>query len=317
MKKIALYAMMSACTLCGYAQTDNQSGEQGLRNKEGFSNASAVEQERELAKTNEFLYDRQLKDDRPGVGVAAFKIDKESPYVSLVTEKIVEILKGSGRFNVVDRTNRDKTLEELELQKREEFITSKDVAQQGQSVAAQKMVQGTITKLPIYRIKNMDGSVRAFKASVAFQMKVDDVATGETTETVSFESKGSKECMSPQAAVQMAMNSLEGEIAEYFRVTFPLTCKIAKIEDVNNGVAETVLLKAGKKHGIKVGDSFMVESIERIDGEPLPTMIGEIKVAALVGEGFSRCKVNKKIGQTIHDVFNAGQEIRCTLVIKK
>lgn len=317
MRIIAVCIIMSACALCGYAQTDYQSGEKGLRSREGFANASAVEQERELAKTNEFLYDRQLKDDRPVVGVAAFKFDKESPYVSLVTEKIVEILKSSGRFNVVDRTNRDKTLEELELQKRGEFITNKDVAQQGQSVAAQKMVQGTITKLPIYRIKNMDGTIRAFKASVAFQMKVDDVATGETTETTSFESKGSKECLSPEAAVQMAMNSLEDEIAEYFRTTFPLTCKIAKIEDVNNGVAGTVLLKAGKKYGIKVGDSFMVESIERIDGEALPTPLDEIKVTSLVGEAFSRCKVNKKAGQIIHDAFNAGQEIRCTLVVKK
>ena len=117
MRIIAVCIIMSACALCGYAQTDYQSGEKGLRSREGFANASAVEQERELAKTNEFLYDRQLKDDRPVVGVAAFKFDRESPYVSLVTEKIVEILKSSGRFNVVDRTNRDKTLEELELQR--------------------------------------------------------------------------------------------------------------------------------------------------------------------------------------------------------
>ena len=107
----AICIAMSVCTFSGYAQTDLQSGEQGLRSRQGFSETSAVEQERELAKTNEFLYDRKLKDDRPVVGVAAFKTDKESPYVGLVTEKIVEILKESGRFNVVDRTNRDKTLE--------------------------------------------------------------------------------------------------------------------------------------------------------------------------------------------------------------
>ncbi len=313
----AICIAMSVCTFSGYAQTDLQSGEQGLRSRQGFSEASAVEQERELAKTNEFLYDRKLKDDRPVVGVAAFKTDKESPYVGLVTEKIVEILKESGRFNVVDRTNRDKTLEELELQKREEFIENQDVALQGQSVAAQKMIQGTITKLPIYRIKNTDGTVRAFKASVAFQLKVDDVATGETTEAVSFESGGSKECLSPQAAVQMAMNSLQDEIKEYFRVTFPLTCKIAKVEKANDGVAETILLKAGKKQGVKVGDEFIVETIERIDGEPLPTEVARIAVVALAGEGFSRCKVNKRQGQAIYDAHNANVEIRCTMVNKK
>lgn len=317
MKKAIFTYVMSVCALLGYAQTDMKSGEKNLRSMSDFNSASAVDQERELAKTDEFLYEKKLKDDRPVIGVAAFKSDTESPYKSLVTEKIVEILKASNRFNVVDRTNRDKTLEELELQKREEFITNQDVVAQGQSVAAQKMVQGTITKLPIYRIKNMDGTVRAFKASVAFQLKVDDVASGETTEAVSFESKGSKECSSPQAAVQMAMNSLQDEIAEYFRVTFPFTAKIAKIESENNGKAEIILLKAGKKHGIKVGESFIVETIDRIDGEPLPTEVCNVTVKQLVGEAFSRCSVEKKGSQTLFDAFNAGKEIRCTLIIKK
>lgn len=308
---------MSVCVLCGHAQINNGSGESNLRQNTNFSNVSAVEQERELSKTDEFLYDNKLKDDRPVVGVAAFKSDMDSPYISLVTEKIVEILKASNRFNVVDRTNRDKTLEELELQKREEFITNLDVAAQGQSLAAQKIIQGTITKLPIYRIKNMDGTVRAFKASVAFQMKVDDVASGETTEAVSFESMGSKECSSPQAAVQMAMNSLQDDIAEYFRTTFPLVTKIAKIESEKNGIAKTVLLKAGKKHGVKVGDSFTAEMIEYIDGEPFPTELGVLTVATIAGDSFSRCDVSKKGGQAIYDTFNAGKEIRCTLIIKK
>lgn len=316
-KTFVICYILSVCVLCGYAQTDMKSGEHNLRRQSDFGKVSAVEQERELAKTDEFLYDRQLKDDRPVVGVAAFKSDKESPYISLVTEKIVEILRASGRFNVVDRTNRDKTLEELELQKREEFITNQEVAAQGQSVAAQKLVQGTITKLPIYRIKNMDGTVRAFKASVAFQMKVDDVASGETTEAVGFESQGSKECSSPQAAVQMAMNSLHDDIAEYFRVTFPLVARIAKIEAEKNGSAEIVLLKAGKKHGVKVGDSFCVETVEFIDGEALPTEIGVMTVASLAGEAFSKCKVGKKGGQALYDAFNSGKNIRCTLIIKK
>ena len=316
--KIAIFiCTLSVCTLLGYAQTDMKSGEKNLREMSDFSNISAVNQERELAKTDEFLYENKLKDDRPIVGVVAFKSDVESPYKSLVTEKIVEILKASNRFNVVDRTNRDKTLEELELQKREEFITNRDVVAQGQSVAAQKIVQGTITKLPIYRIKNMDGTVRAFKASVAFQLKVDDVASGETTEAIGFESKGSKECSSPQAAVQMAMNSLQDEIAEYFRTTFPLCVKIVKIESETNGKAETILLKAGKKHGIKVGDSFKVESIERIDEEILPTEICDVTVKKLVGEAFSKCNVEKRGGQILYDSFNAGKEIRCTLIIKK
>ena len=82
-------------------------------------------------------------------------------------------------------------------------------------------------------------------------------------------------------------------------------------------MAETILLKAGKKQGVKVGDEFIVETIERIDGEPLPTEVARIAVVALAGEGFSRCKVNKRQGQAIYDAHNANVEIRCTMVNKK
>lgn len=57
----------------------------------------------------------------------------------------------------------------------------------------------------------------------------------------------------PKAAVQMAMNSLAPALAEYVRTTFPLRAKIIKIVNANNGKAETILIKCGKKHGVKGG----------------------------------------------------------------
>ena len=264
----------------------------------------------------EFFNQSQANDDREVVGVAAFKIDAESPYASLVTEKVVEVLKNSNRFVVVDRTNRDKVQEELEYQKREEFI-GRDVAEQGSSLAAKKLVQGTITKIPVYRIKNSDGSVRGYKASVSFQLKVDDVASQQTTEAMSFEGKASKECISAQAAVQMAMNSLEPALAEYVRTTFPLYGKIMKIVDADQGKAATILIKCGKKHGVKVGDRFSVSAIEMLEGEEIPTEIGGITVTRLVGEVFSECKVDKNTQQQLFGMFNANTKLRCTLIIKK
>ena len=138
------------------------------------STNDGVTRERELQKDVQFINQKQLNDDREVVGVAPFKSDIESPFIPLVTEKVVEVLKNSNRFIVVDRTNRDMVINELELQKREEFI-GKEVAEQGSSLAAKKLVQGTITKIPVYRMKNSDGTVRGFKASVAFQLKVEDV----------------------------------------------------------------------------------------------------------------------------------------------
>ena len=300
MDRLSVFLLTIACVQLGHAQSQND----------------AIKQEQELQKSVEFFNQSQANDDREVVGVAAFKIDAESPYASLVTEKVVEVLKNSNRFVVVDRTNRDKVQEELEYQKREEFI-GKDVAEQGSSLAAKKLVQGTITKIPVYRIKNSDGSVRGYKASVSFQLKVDDVASQQTTEAMSFEGKASKECISAQAAVQMAMNSLEPALAEYVRTTFPLYAKIMKIVDADQGKAATILIKCGKKHGVKVGDRFSVSAIEMLEGEEIPTEIGGITVTRLVDEILTECKVDKNTQQQLFGMFNANTKLRCTLIIKK
>ena len=128
-------------------------------------------------------------DTRPVVGVAQFTCEQESPYTGLVTEKVVEMLTNTKRFRVVDRTSIDKIRDELELQKSEAFLDSKNLVEQDVAVAAEKMITGNIVKIPVYRVKNGDGTTRGYKASVAFQMKVVDVATGLSSEATSFKAR--------------------------------------------------------------------------------------------------------------------------------
>ncbi|MGN1219482.1 MAG: CsgG/HfaB family protein [Candidatus Cryptobacteroides sp.] len=255
-------------------------------------------------------------DNRQVVGVAEFSCKEQSPYTRLVTEKVVEMLTQSKRFIVVDRTSRDKIVEELELQKTEAFIDSRNLVEQDVAVAAEKMIVGEIVKIPVYRIRNGDGSVRGYKASVAFQMKVVDVSTGISTEAMSFQGKASNECLSPESAVTMAMCSLQDDIARFFRVNFPVTAKLVKIIKENNGVAEILLIKAGKQQGVKVGDRFAIDSIEICEGEQLPTKLGVASVIALRGDSFSECKVSKKEGKAIYELHRDKKPILCTLEIK-
>ncbi len=262
-------------------------------------------------------YAQSNDDDRQVVGVAEFSCKENSPYTGLVTEKVVEMLTNSKRFRVVDRTSREKITQELELLKSEAFFDRVILVEQDVAVAAEKMITGEIVKIPVYRIKNGDGTVRGYKASVAFQMKIVDVATGLSTEATSFEGKASDECLSPESAVTMATMSLQDKMAEYFRINFPNSAKLMKIVKENNGVAETVLIKAGKKQGIKVGDKFNVESLEILDGEVLPTTLGIITVTALKGDAYAECKVNKKEGKAIYENFNANTQIKCSLIVKQ
>lgn len=256
-------------------------------------------------------------DSRPVVGVAKFTCEGDSKYAGLVTEKVVEMLTNTKRFQVVDRTSHDKIKEELELQKSEAFIDSKNLVEQDIAVAAEKMITGHINKIPIYAMKNANGSIKGYKGSVSFQMKVVDVATGLSTEATSFEGKASDLMLSPESAVNQAMQSLQDEIYEYFRLNFPVTGKIVRIQNESKGKASVVLLNVGQKQGVKVGDRFIVQNIEMLEGEPYPVDLGTIKVIELSGDTFSECKVPAKIGEILKNKFIANEKIVCKMVIEK
>lgn len=253
-------------------------------------------------------------DVRPVVGVAAFTCDAGSPYSRLVTEKVAEMLTGTRRFRVVDRTSIDKIHDELELQKSEAFLDSKNRVEQEVAVAAEKMITGHIVKIPVYAVKNGNGSLRGYKASVAFEMKVVDVATGLSTEATSFQGKASDEYMSPESAVTAAMQSLQGDIYEYFRVNFPVTAKIVRVLEEKGGKAQVVLLSAGSEQGVKPGDVFSVESVDMIDGSPYLSEVGKVKVIRVAGGSFSECKVGKDVGLVILEKFKAAGKLQCRLV---
>src|SRR5574344_107101 len=250
-------------------------------------------------------------DTRPVVGVANFTCEENEKYTGLVTEKVVEMLTNTKRFLVVDRTSNDKIKEELELQKSEAFIDSKNRGEQEGAVAAEKMITGHITKIPVYAIKNANGTLRGYKASVAFQMKIVDVATGLSTEATSFQGQASDLMLSPESAVTQAMQSLQYQLEDYFRKNFPLTGKILKILDNKN-----ILINLGKNQGIKVRDKLNVNLIEILDGKPYPSTLGEIIVLKLSGEDFSECTTSKKILESILSEFNAAKKLTCTLIIK-
>lgn len=255
-------------------------------------------------------------DIRPIVGVTQFTCETDSKYAGLVTEKVVEMLTNTKRFRVVDRTSHDKIKEELELQKSEAFMDSKNLVEQDIAVAAEKLITGHINKIPIYAMKNANGSIKGYKGSVSFQMKVVDVATGLSNEAVGFEGKASDLMLSPESAVNQAMQSLQDEIYEYFKKNFPVSGKIIKVLKVNKDKAEIVLLNVGKKQGVNKGDQFVVQYVEMLEGEPYPIDLGEIKVVKLSGEAFSECKVPSKMGEELAARLASDSNIVCKMVIK-
>lgn len=255
-------------------------------------------------------------DTRPVVGVAEFSCEGNSKYAGLVTEKVVEMLTNTRRFQVVDRTSYDRVRDELELQKSEAFIDSENTSAQGVAIAAEKLITGHIAKIPVYAMKNPDGTVKGYRASVAFQMKVVDVETGLSTEATSFQGQTSEMMLSPESAVTQSMTSLQEELEEYFRKNFPLQGKILKILECKKEAAVAILLNVGKNQGVKNKDKFQVEHIEMLDGKPYPSPIGEITVTKLSGDDFAECSVPKKMGAELLARFQSAEKLNCNLIIK-
>jgi len=254
-------------------------------------------------------------DSRLVVGVAEFTSEVDSKYARAVAERVVQVVTNTKRFNVVDRTSYDKVKQELELQKTEAFLDSKNTVKQDAVLAAEYMIIGHIIKMNVYSMKNTDGSTNGYKASVAFTLKVNQVETSKTTEAESFQTEVSPLMLSPESAVNEALKSIESQLTTYFIKTFPLITKISKILKSEKDKAVTVLISGGKDFGFNEGDKLIVEKIEIIEGKPYPSQIGEIKIMKIAGADFSECSVSSG-GKEILSGFNTAEKMTCKLIVK-
>ncbi len=260
-------------------------------------------------------YGYSQSDLKAVIGVAEFTKEVDSKYAGAIAEKVVQVVTNTKRFIVVDRTSYDKVKKELEFQKSEAFIDSKNTVKQDVALAAQYMIIGHIIKMSIYAMKNSDGSVNGYKASAAFTLKVNDVETGKTTEAESFQTEVSPLMLSPESSVNEALKSIEPKMTSYFIKTFPLTSRICKLLNTKKESVLSVLIVGGNAYGFKEGDKLTVEKNELIDGKPYPSQIGELKIAKIAGDDFSECTVLNG-GKEILSRFNAADKLTCKLIIK-
>ena len=249
------------------------------------------------------------------VGVMPFTTEVNAKYANAVTAKVEAVFINARRFTMVDRLSLDKVIQELEFQKTEAFLDSKNIARQGAAVGAQFLITGHIVKLNVYTMKNTDGSINGYKASAAFSLKMITVESTIATEAESFETKVSPLMLSPESAVNEALKSIDEDLNAYIIKQFPLTSKIRKVLATKKEAASMVLIAGGRSFGFKEGDKLAVNKNEMIDGKPYPVQIGLIKVAKIAGDDFTECSVTEG-GKEILDRVNAGETLMCTLLQK-
>jgi hypothetical protein len=228
-----------------------------------------------------FVIQVQSVDKRKIVSVEKFRSDTPTKYDRAITEKVIEIITKSKRFQVVDRTNLELLKKEQALQRTEEFY---DPNKQNtvQMLGADYQVNGIIRMINIVRMTS-GGDFAGFKATLSFNLTISTVASGKTTDAQ----------LTPERAVDEAIRTLEDKLTSYFQEEFPVIVVISRVLKEDDDEAEIVLITGGNSHGLKEGDEFFVKSVEMIDGSPYYQEIGKIELTKIAGESFSECEVDK------------------------
>ncbi|MCB0536912.1 MAG: penicillin-binding protein activator LpoB [Bacteroidetes bacterium] len=252
-------------------------------------------------------------DNKPVVGVNKFTSENNNAtFANSVYEKVVQVITNTHRFILIDIDGTNKTIEEL---KSEKYLDSKNAQKNVDLLTMQSMIIGHLGKMNIFTMKNPDGSINGYKASAAFNLKVQDIGTGKVTEAAPFQTEVSPLAMSKEQAVNLALKSVEPALNAYFSKEFPLITNIVKILSSKKDAAATLLIAGGKSFGFKENGKLIVERIEMLNGKPYPSKIGELKITKIAGDNFSECIVLSG-GKEILTAFNAAEKLNCKLLVE-
>ena len=171
--------------------------------------------------------------------------------------------------------------------------------------AAQYTLQGDIieistwTKSRTKESKDSKGRVTKtvitdYYASTAVSLTLTDNETGESW-THKFTGGGNTYYYftSEAAAIESALNSMQGKIVDYYNNLFPLTAQIVDKGKENKDKINEVYIDLGSEAGVHKGLHFNVSVMGETAGRATEHKIGKIKIQEVQGPEISLCKVEK------------------------
>ncbi len=258
-----------------------------------------------------FVSTNCFSQEKVSVGIVEFTYAKdgvEKEYINAIQESVTNAFVKTRRFNVVDRTQMKQIRIERDIQKSEDFIDGKVVAQ-GKSVGATFLIFGYIISAHPEEMKTDDGKGKItidYKARLMISLKIIDVSTGGLVTSETIEPKSGSSVVeffnigssTPSTAMAKAIKKIEDKVDEFVDKNFPTYFSIAEIQKKNsNGAASEVLIAGGSGYGLKKGDRLKVAEIVdvTVNGNKMTRKkeIGELKVTKVEDENFSICSVTE------------------------
>ena len=241
----------------------------------------------------------------------SFNANEQTEITNAVTDAFVK----TQRFTLVDRAHMNSLMQEKKLQKSEDFIDGRTVAQ-GRSLGAQYLIS------PVSSAYKNDGSVCKFN----LQLTVIDVATGQITNSELIEVKGGghgkriagavggaivgrlagvgagtgamlgASGKNDEKALAKALNDVGDEIDNFVSTNFPAYFSIVETtEKDKEGNPTKILISGGSTSGLSKGDRLKVVEISEIDVEGKKMTrkkdICSLKIVKVEDENFSSCAI--------------------------
>jgi hypothetical protein len=250
---------------------------------------------------------QQGEDYRLIVGVAKFTSTnvKQERFANMVSERVLDVLNQQNRFQVIDL---DGTARQEAISKSQENYKSKNWIEANKSISAEYTLTGVLTSIKFIRLNAGKG----YKATITYITKIINTESGEIIQngTATFTSSKSEIKLTPESALQSAIQTTVSSLSQYFSSSFPIKLNLVRIEKEKKGKALDVLLDGGSKIGISLNTKYDTYFIDNSLGKPLPKFIGELKITRILSEDFSEAKVTDG-GKDIFKYLNDGKKIIC------
>lgn len=242
---------------------------------------------------NLFLFNakaQESNDYRRIVGVAKFSATdvRQERFSDAIAERVLDVLNQQNRFQVIDL---DGKARKQAINVSQENYKSENWIEDNKSLSAENTLTGVLTSLKFIRLNAGKG----YKAAVTYTIKIIDTQSGEIIEngTATFSSTKSDIKLTPESALQSAIETTIPGLKEYFSKSFPIKIDLLRIEKEKKNKALVVLLGGGSKMGLQEKQKFEVYTIDNSLGKPLPKILGEVKITKILSEDYCEAKVVK------------------------
>ncbi len=152
-----------------------------------------------------------------------------------------------------------------------------------------------------------------YYASVTTSLTLLDNATGQSWTQKFTGGGGTYYYKSESAAIEAALNLMQGKIVKYYNNLFPLYAQIVERGSEKKDKMNQVYIDLGSDNGIFKGIHFNVSVVGEAAGRTTEHKIGKIKVEEVQGPDISLCKVEKG-KKEIKEALDNGQTLTITSI---